>query len=755
MNYQEFLQTKLITDIPTGVDISSSKINSKLFDFQSDCVKWALKRGRAALFWDCGMGKTFAQLEWANHVPGNVLILAPLAVAQQTIREGKKLNIKVEYCRHQDQVKKGITIANYEMLDKFNPDHFAGIVLDESSILKSFTGKIRNTIIESFQNTPFRLACTATPAPNDYMELGNHSEFLGVMTRTEMLSMFFINDAGDTGKWKLKGHAESEYWRWLCSWAIMMRKPSDLGYDDSDFILPEIKYHDHQIKTEKKLEGELFVIEALTLSERQKARKETTEDRTNKCADIVSKDKTDDQWLIWCDRNGESEYLKKSIDGAVEVKGSDKPEFKEKAMLDFQDGKIKVIISKPSIMGFGMNYQSCHNMAFVGLSDSYEKYYQAVRRCWRFGQKEEVNVHIITADIEGAVLRNIQRKEAEAVKMAENMVEHMHDINEANVKGQKKETIEYKSGKAETENWTLLHGDSVELIKDIPDNSIHYSLFSPPFASLFTYSNSERDMGNCKSEDDFMQHFLYLTKELYRIIMPGRLLSFHCMNMLATITGDGYIGIKDFRGNLIRIFQEVGFIFHSEVCIWKDPLLQAVRTKALGLAHKQICKDSAMNNQGLPDYIVTMRKPGKNPEPVSKERGFEQYIGEMEEPQSPKTNDPRGNKYSHHVWQRYASPVWFDIRQTNTLNARGAREEKDEKHMCPLQLDTIERCIDLWTNENDTVFSPFAGIGSEGYGALQQGRKFIGIELKESYYKQALLNLEKADKLTAKQSSLF
>ena len=754
MEYEDYLKSKLITDIPTGIDIDRNQINSKLFDFQKDCVLWALKRGRSAFFWDCGMGKTFAQLEWAKHVPGNVLILAPLAVAKQTIREGKKIGIDMIYCRNQDQVTDGITIANYEMLEHFDTSHFTGIVLDESSILKSFTGKIRNTIIESFKETPFRLACTATPAPNDYMELGNHSEFLGAMTRTEMLSMFFINDAGDTGKWKLKGHAESEYWKWLCSWAVMMRKPSDLGYKDES-ILPPLNYHDHQIKTEKTLEGELFTIEAQTLSERQKARKETTEERVLKCVELIQNDKSSDQWLIWCDRNDESALLKKYIDGAIEVKGSDKPEYKEKAMLDFQDGNIRIIISKPSIMGFGMNFQGCHNMAFVGLSDSYEKYYQAVRRCWRFGQEKEVNVHIITADIEGAVLRNIQRKEEEAAKMAENMVKHMHDINEANVKGQKKETIDYKTDKVDTDNWTMYKGDSVEIIKEIPDNSIHYSLFSPPFASLFTYSNSARDMGNCKSEADFMKHFLYLTKELHRIIMPGRLLSFHCMNLPATITSDGYIGIKDFRGDLIRIFQEAGFIYHSEVCIWKDPLVQAVRTKTLGLAHKQIVKDSAKCGQGLPDYIVTMKKAGNNLEPVSRDRGFEQYIGEMDEPDSPKTDDPRGNKYSHHVWQRYASPVWFDIRQTNTLNGRGAREEKDEKHMCPLQLDTIERCIDLWTNENDTVFSPFGGIGSEGYGALLQGRKFIGIELKESYYKQALLNLEKADKCTAKQSSLF
>ena len=304
------------------------------------------------------------------------------------------------------------------------------------------------------------------------------------------------------------------------------------------------------------------------------------------------------------------------------------------------------------------------------------------------------------------------------------------------------------------ENFAIYNCDCVDLAKTIPDDKIHYMIYSPPFASLFTYSNSDRDMGNCRDKNDFLKHFEFLAGNLYRILMPGRLMSFHVMNLPATITSDGYIGIKDLRGDLIRLFEGFGFILHSEVCIWKDPLVQATRTKVLTLAHKQISKDSSRCAQGLPDYVITMRKPGENPEAVSKGRGFEQYIGEMDEPTSPKTNDPRGNKYSHNVWQRYASPVWFDIRQTRTLNERLAREKDDERHMCPLQLDVIERCIDLWTNEGDTIFSPFAGIGSEGYGALNMNRKFIGAELKKSYFYCAVKNITEAS-APKKQLSLF
>jgi len=281
-----------------------------------------------------------------------------------------------------------------------------------------------------------------------------------------------------------------------------------------------------------------------------------------------------------------------------------------------------------------------------------------------------------------------------------------------------------------TDRWSMYHGDTVEVIKEIPDESIHYSIFSPPFSSLFTYSDTERDIGNCKNDDEFRKHFEFLTDELFRCLMPGRLISIHCMDLLATITKDGFIGLKDLPGEIIRIFQKTGFIYHSRVTIWKDPLIQAVRTKALGLAHKQISKDSSRCNMGLADYIITMRKTGDNPEPISHGRGFEHYIGTRPEPAKQKHDDPRKNKYSHEVWQRYASPVWFDIDQTNTLNIQAARDEKDEKHICPLQLDTIARCLELWTNPNDIVLSPFAGIGSEGYQSLKMDRRFVGIELK-------------------------
>lgn len=754
MEYADFLERKAIVDLPTGH--SPKELNPKLFDFQREITAWAIRRGRAAIFADCGLGKSPMQLAWADavmrHINKPVLILAPLAVSKQTKREGSKFGYEVNICRSDIDVKNGINITNYELLHKFNIGRFGCIVLDESSILKSFTGKYRNQIIEATARTPYRLACTATPAPNDYMELGNHAEFLGVVTRSEMLSMFFINDTSDVGTWRLKGHAQSEFWRWLCSWSVMIGKPSDIGFDDDGFILPPLNVVEHTVKYGKPLPGRLFLDPAETLSERREARKATIKERCEKVAEMVNSSR--EPWLVWCGLNAESELLTKLIDGAVEVKGSDDNDHKESALIGFANGDLRVLVSKTKIAGFGLNFQRCNNMAFCGLSDSYESYYQAIRRCWRFGQERIVNVHIVTSDMEKNVVENIRRKEADATNMRGAMVNNMSDISSVEIRGMERTMSEYKTDKRSGENWTLYLGDSCEVVKAIPDNSIHYMIFSPPFASLFTYSNSDRDLGNVRGMDDFFEHFNFLIGELFGVLMPGRVCSVHCMDLPATLGHDGFIGMKDFPGEIIRRFEQHGWIYHSRVTIWKDPLIQAVRTKTLTLAHKQIVKDSSRCAQGMADYIVSFRKPGENPEPVSHPKGLTRYVGTEPFPKGKTDEDQRKNKQSHEIWQRYASPVWFDINQTRVLNSEVAREEKDEKHVCPLQLDTVERCLELWTNPGDTVFTPFAGIGTEVYCAVEAGRRGIGIELKESYFNQAVKNLESL-KTKKSQMELF
>nr|DAI40659.1 MAG TPA: Helicase of the snf2 rad54 family [Caudoviricetes sp.] len=424
LKYDDFINSKSKTFENMGIDVDRNSLNPNMFEFQKDIVRWALKKGRAAIFAECGLGKTLMQLSWADeihkHTGGKILILAPLAVAPQTKEEGEKFGISVNICESQDDVVDGINITNYEKIDKFTGNSFQAVVLDESSILKSFTSSTRNKLIDNFSKVPFRLACTATPAPNDHMELGNHSEFLGVMTRAEMLSMYFVHDGGNTAKWRLKGHAEDVFWNWMASWAVFIDNPKNLDYEVNGYDLPKLNINEIIV------DGDEVTSETLTLTQRRQARKDSMELRCKAAADLVNS--SDEQWLVWCDLNDESAMLKNLIDNAVEIKGSDKATHKTGSMLNFSDGLIKCLVTKPSIAGFGMNWQQCHNMIFVGLSDSYEKYYQAVRRCYRFGQKNEVNVYIIISAKEGAVKANIERKQEDAKKMQDAMIKLTKEV---------------------------------------------------------------------------------------------------------------------------------------------------------------------------------------------------------------------------------------------------------------------------------------------------------------------------------------
>lgn len=726
MDYEEFIKAKELTAVPCGFHVPTEEISADLFDFQAVIVQWALRKGRAAIFADTGLGKTGMQLTWAQHVAdhtnGNVLILAPLCVAHQTVKEGDKFNVRVHYCRAQEGIRPGVNITNYEMLDKFDLSTFSGVVLDESSIIKNSTGATRNLIIDACQAVPYRLSCTATPSPNDFMELGNQVEFLGLMKMAEMLAMFFTHDGGETSKWILKGHGKSKFWEWMASWAVCIRNPADLGFDGSRYILPPMNLISHVVESDPV--DDLFAKPVVGLMERNQARKESIDERVAKIAEIVNA--STEQWVIWCHRNEESEKLAKLIDGAKDVKGSDSVEQKESTIDAFTDGTLRVLITKPSIAGFGMNWQHCNHTAFVGLSDSWEQYYQSIRRFYRFGQQKEVFVHVVSAESEGAVVENIKRKDAQNIEMSEQMVGHMRLMMQKEIFGSSIEKSEYRRDVTKTEHYEIHLADCVDLASEIESETIDYTIFSPPFASLYTYSNSDRDMGNCKDHGEFYEHFRFLVKQMYRITKPGRLLSFHCMNLPTSKVNDGFIGIRDFRGELIRMFIEAGWIYHSEVCIWKDPVTAMQRTKALGLLHKTIRKDSAMSRQGIPDYLVTMRKPGENPKPIAHTH----------------------EEFPVQLWQQYASPVWMDINPSRTLNFRDAREEDDERHICPLQLDVIERALNLWTAPDDLVFSPFTGIGSEGFCAVQAGRRFIGSELKQAYYRQAIKNMAHAKSST-------
>ena len=730
MDYQQFLHEKTRRAIPAG--FSPLDTIDALFPFQVAIVEWAVRKGRAAIFAECGLGKTLMQLEWARqvseHTSGPVLILTPLAVAQQTAREADHFGFDVKVCATQDDIGGGINLTNYEKLHHFDTAAFAGVVLDESSILKSFDGKTRQAIVEGFSSTPYRLACTATPSPNDYMELGNHAEFLGVMRYSEMLAMYFIHDGGKTSQWRLKGHAEDPFWQWVSTWGVMIKNPSDLGpdYEMSGFDLPVLHISPVELAIEQNAieeRGALFALPELTLNGQRRARRESMNERVAACMELAGE--SADPWLIWCELNTEADAVTAAIKDAVQVKGADSAEDKIDRLVGFAEGKYRVLVTKPSIAGFGMNWQHCANMIFVGATHSYEQFYQAVRRCWRFGQKRDVNVYILSTEEDVAIVRNLKDKQNIASQMEEAMTrfaQTMLDKEDDGTSGIAENDGAVHSG----EGWTLYNGDCIEVAKArIDDASIDFSVFSPPFADLYTYSDSVNDMGN-STRDEFLHHMGYLVNELMRVTKDGRLVSFHCMNLPVHKWKEGFVGLYDFRGDLIRMFIDAGFIYHSEVTIWKDPVTAMQRTKAIGLLYKQIKKDAAMSRQGIPDYLVTMRKPGDNPQPIA--------------------HDPDDLPLS--MWQNYASPVWDDIDPSDTLQYRAAKDSADERHICPLQLGVIRRAVHLWSNPGDLVLSPFAGIGSEGYVALDMGRRFVGIELKRSYWEQAAKNLRSISERT-------
>ena len=449
-DYEKFLEGKKHSAESSGFDYPRENMSQKLFDWQKDICYWALKKGRAAIFADCGLGKSAMQLQWADAVAKKtgkpVLIVCPLAVAEQTKREADKFGFgDVRVVREQKYASHGTNITNYEILEHFDASAFGGVVLDESSILKNFTGKIRTQIIETFEYTPYKLSCTATPAPNDFMELGNQAEFLNVMSRTEMLATYFIHDGGDTSKWRLKGHAQHVFWEWLATWAVVMTNPRDLGYDGTGFDLPEKRTIEHVVKYDTNIvDGNysLFADVAQTLNDRRGARRDSLEDRCKIAAELIA-EKPNEQWLVWCDLNAEADELKRVIPNAVEVRGTDTADYKAKMLNGFSVGDVQIMISKPSIAGLGLNWQNCHNMIFVGLSDSFEQLYQAVRRCWRFGQEQTVDVHIITSEAEGAVKDNIERKERQAAKMTEQMVKYTRDILEQEIRGTVRISVPY------------------------------------------------------------------------------------------------------------------------------------------------------------------------------------------------------------------------------------------------------------------------------------------------------------------------
>lgn len=719
--YNDLLEAKKTKKIESGFDVEESELNPKLFDFQRYCVKRMVKEGRGAVFAGCGNGKTLISLEWATKIAEHegkpILILAPLSVSRQTIKEGAKFGYKVDLYRDMDEATK-IAITNYEQIENVEIGRFVGVVLDESSILKNFTGYYRNLLTEKFKGMPYKLCCTATPSPNDLNEIGNHSEFLEILDSQDMRSKWFVREEG-MNNYRLKGHAKGDFYGWIASWAIMFENPADIGFVETGklFKLPELTVTDHLIET-KPEDGLLFSTGIVNATNFNMELRKTMNERLELAAEIAGK--ADGQVIIWIKQNQEGDILGKLIPEAVEVRGSDSDADKEQRLLDFAEGKFRILISKAKICGYGMNFQNCGTQIFASPDFSFEDYYQQVRRSYRFGRKGNVNIHLIITDTMTNARAIVEKKQQAFEEMVREMNRNVNENRYGLL-----DHYEYREYK--DDDVFLMKGDTTIEIKRIPDNSVDLIIFSPPFSSLFTYSNYINDMGNNESHEEFFKQYAFLLKELYRILKPGRLMCCHTKDLGVYKNSSGYTGMYDFTGEHTRAVLAEGFKLHSKVTIWTDPVLEMQRTKTQRLLYKQVTSDSSKTGIGMAEYITIFKK----------------WEGD-EADWEPIVNLNRDN-FPLETWQKWASPVWMDIRRTDVLTASEGTAMGDEKHICPLQLGVIERLVNLWSNEGETVFTPFLGIGSEVYEAVRNNRKGIGCELKDSYFDTAVKNVKIAE----------
>jgi len=741
--YKEFLHTKAVVWNGQSVDIDYVP-HSVLFPFQAKIIQLALEQGRYAVFADTGLGKTIMQIELARVIAEATtkpqLIVAPLGVTHQTIKQAEELfGIEIKYAQNNSDINfhDDIYITNYERLDKFDPSTFGGLYLDESSILKSIAGKTKTKLIQDWACVPYRFAFTATPAPNDVAEMANHAAFLGVMSREEMLAKFFVHD--DKG-WRLRKHGREGFYRWVSSWSITLKLPSDIGdYSDDGYILPKINYipvivdHKHDMS-----DGKMFNTGLKGISDRAKVRKVTMADKVNATLDIVAKN-PDEQFLIWGWFNAECDKLGNELPDSVQVAGKHKPNQKLERFQQFLDGE-KHLITKPKIAGFGMNFQHCHNMIFCGISDSWEIFYQSIRRQWRFGQDEKVNVWIVFTEIEQAIYDNIIKKGERALDMGNVLIK---EIQSDTLKGGHQSKFEYETdtvnGTFQEQSYKLMKGDSCERMNSMDDCSIDLSVYSPPFVDLYTYTPTERDLGNSSDSDTFFNHYKYIIRDLLRITKPGRVTAVHVADIPAMLGKDGYIGLKDFSGDVIRAYIAEGWIFDGRIPIDKNQQAQSIRTHSKALTMTQMKKDRVWLRPALPDYILKFRKDGENQIPVRGGMDGDGWI-ELANPIWPGVFE---DGEEDRAADSGMTATWYNILESDTLQGfQKARHANDERHVCPLQLGTIERCIRLWTNPDETVFTPFMGIGSEVYQALRMGRDAIGCELKPSYFDFAVKNMK-------------
>ncbi len=777
--YKEFLQGKHAVVAPSGFEVSADVLNPQLFKFQNALTRWALHLGKAALFAQVGLGKTFMQLEWARcvaeHTGKPTLILSPLGVAAQTVREGTKFGIEVLRAYDGGNVPDyPIIITNYDSRHKFDLSDFGGIVLDESSILKHYS-KTFFEMVELTRGMDYKLGCTATPAPNDYVEFGNHAMFLDVMHFKDMLAQWFVGEGDVARRARLKHYAREDYWRWLTSWAVCISRPGDLGdeYDMPGYDLPPLHVHEYRLGLNEAAierawaQGRLLPDGSVSATEHMKAKRDSLPERVAQVQAIVEGLPDTEPVLLWCDTDFEADALMAAFPEALEVRGSMTPVQKEQKLEAFSSGGVRMMITKPEIAGFGMNWQHCAHMIFAGVSFSFERTYQAIGRAHRYGQERDVHIHVVYAETEGNVMQALQEKQ-QAFEVMQTEMRAAIRVHGLFRDGKRKELAETVFDKSEGQNWTFYLGDCVEVMAGLPDGSIDLTVTSIPFSNLYIYSDKAADVGNAADKGVFLAHMAYVIRELLRLTRPGRCCAVHVKDLPLFQNRDGVQGIDPFSDDVSAAFRREGWTFQSRVTVEKDPVIEMQKTNSHGLLYKNWKVKAELLRTGLPDYVLIFQKPPSEGEvPVVHDPLDVTYYGDK---------PPAGYRYptlptrgkgdvnlSLPVWQEYANPnwsdvvvplVWSDIDQTDVLNYLVAKSDKDERHICPLQLDLIARVIQWKTNPGDVVFDPFGGIASTGYKALEMKRRFVGVELKDEYHALGTKYL-RAKEAEMRQPTLF
>lgn len=725
-----------------------------LHEYQRFAVTFAVARRRAALFLECGLGKTSSALAWVEHVRQGrpAIICAPLAALHEFENERAKFypHAPLQLVATADvdawlADPQGIALVTHHAFTRDRDlSELGAFVLDESSILKSGDGAIAQSLTRSVRPIPYRLALSATPAPNDPTEYAQHAVWLGYMrSDAEFRARFFVRDGKD---WRVKGHAKEALPRWLSRFALWMRDPSAYGMPcaalpqgDPALRVVELGAVDHGMDLETDLFGAPAV--SLTMSQRSTIRHNLYGDteRTERAVELCHGAPS----IVWAIRNEHADGLERALREAglrvAQIAGTTADEDRVSILRDFQAGALDVLVSKPKVIGHGVNLQRAERMIFAGYDESYEALHQAIRRAHRQGRTGEVEVYLLVAPEERAVLAALRDKgqrwrdesERQEREFARALAGDLEAYHQGLTMATHTDTTE-RLPEARSKHYWLRHGDSIELMGEMEPESVDLSVFSPPFASLFTYSSEPADMGNCSDQatEEFNLHFTHFCERLFRVMKPGRVVCLHLAQLVAFRARHGRKGVRDFRGDVVRVMEDAGFHYYGEFVIPKNPQAVAIRTKSERLQFSQFKRDSLESSPALNDYVLEFRKPGKQAVPVL-------------------------NDVSNEEWIRWASGVWDDIRETDVLSYQSARGEEDEKHICPLQLTVIERCVRLWSNPGEVVFTPFLGIGSEVYTAIRQRRVGWGVELKGEYYRQAVKNARAAVSETYHQGNLL